>query len=79
MKASLNSASSLIISNGKATQSFRLTRSVRQGCPLSPLLFILAFDTLSHMLNAVVIRREIVGVEFRDIALATRTPHDVRR
>lgn len=46
LKASLNSASSLIILNGRTTKAFRLTRSVCQGCPLSPLLFILAFDTL---------------------------------
>lgn len=71
LKASLQSASSLIILNGLTTSALRLTKSIRQGCPLSPLLFILAFDTLSHMLNRAVICRSIVGVEFRDIGLAT--------
>lgn len=71
LKASLHTASSLIILNGRTTQAFRLTRSVPQGCPLSPFLFILAFDSLSHMLNQAVSRRDIVGVEFRDLGLAT--------
>lgn len=46
LKASLNSASSSIILNGRVTQAFRLTRSVCQGYPLSssfwPLLLSVA-------------------------------------
>lgn len=36
LKACFQSATSNIILNGHQTQSFRLARSVRQGCPLSP-------------------------------------------
>lgn len=37
--------------NGSPGPDFRLERSVRQGCPLAPYLFILATDVLGHMLD----------------------------
>lgn len=51
IKAGFANASSKIMLNGRPTESVRLSRSVRQGCPLSPLLFIIAFDALGAMLN----------------------------
>lgn len=62
--ASFASASSAILLNGIATCNIPLARSVRQGCPLSPLLFILAFDVLSSLLQKAIDDRRIEGVIF---------------
>jgi len=45
------SASSAIKLNGVEGSTFPLARSVKQGCPFSPYLFILATDVLGHMLD----------------------------
>jgi hypothetical protein len=49
---SLNrNASATIIVNGEQSQAFNLQRSVRQGCPLVPYLFLLTVDVLGQMLQ----------------------------
>ena len=49
---SLNrTASATIIVNGEQSKPFKLQRSVRQGCPLAPYLFLLTVDVLGQMLQ----------------------------
>ena len=49
---SLNlNASAAIIVNGEQSKTFKLQRSVRQGCPLAPYLFLLTVDVLGQMLQ----------------------------
>lgn len=62
--ASFASASSWVLLNGRETEHFALKHFVRQGCPLSPLLFILAFDVLGDMLTQALNNGTIQGVYF---------------
>ncbi|KAL3695540.1 hypothetical protein R1sor_009616 [Riccia sorocarpa] len=62
IKAILSSAASSIILNGRRTKAVKMTRSVRQGCPLSPLLFILATQTLTEAMENEVESGRIQGI-----------------
>lgn len=64
LRSGFNSAASHIILNGRPMQTVRLARSMRQGCPLSPLVFILAFDSITQVFSYAMERRAIVGVYF---------------
>ena len=44
-------ASAVVIVNGEQSNTFKLQRSVRQGCPLAPYLFLLTVDVLGQMLQ----------------------------
>lgn len=44
-------ASTAILVNGNKCQKFMLERSVRQGCPLAPYLFLFTSEVLSYMIN----------------------------
>ena len=46
-----NEASSCVINNGHSTSFFRLQRGVRQGCPLSSLLFIIGIELFARALK----------------------------
>jgi hypothetical protein len=47
----VSSATIVVLVNGEATPFFQNERGLRQGCPLSPLLFILAMEGLSILLK----------------------------
>jgi len=51
VRAFYHSASSAIKVNRTIGPDFHLARSVRQGCPLAPYLFILTTDVLGHMMD----------------------------
>ena len=55
-----NNISSCVLNNGFAAKHFNLSRGVRQGCPLSGVLFVIAVEILS---NAIERSREIEGIQ----------------
>jgi len=55
---------SCIVNNGNISRYFKLHRGLRQGCPLSPYLFILVVELLA---NAVRKNNDIVGIRINDV------------
>lgn len=49
--ACISTPSFLVIINGQAYENFASSRGVRQGCPISPYLFVLAINELSIQLQ----------------------------
>eukprot|EP00253_Pinus_taeda_P002268 PITA_02268 len=47
----ISNASFAVLINGAASQFFRGQRGLRQGCPLSPLIFLLAAEGLSRLIS----------------------------
>jgi hypothetical protein len=47
----LNSASFAVLINGAPSRFFRASRGLRQGCPLSPFLFLIIVDALSRLIK----------------------------
>ena len=62
--AILNSARLSILVNGKAVGFFACSREVRQGDPLSPLLFCLAEEVLSRALSSSVVRGRLTPMSY---------------
>ena len=62
-------ASTQIIVNGQKGQSFSLGRSVRQGCPLAPYLFLFVADILGYMLDDQ--KYGVVGLKLLDNFILT--------
>lgn len=52
--------------NGKVTEAFQLKQSLRQGCPLSPLLYLVVANALSMLLTQATDRRRIQGVYIQE-------------
>eukprot|EP00253_Pinus_taeda_P022290 PITA_22290 len=60
-----------VITNGIPSSFFKAERGLRQGCPLSPLLFILVMNTLSLQINRAVQEKEIRPIKIcKDIYLS---------
>ena len=54
---------SCISNNGWTSNFFELSRRVRQGCPLSPYLFIISVEILAEAIRN---KREITGIKIQD-------------
>lgn len=50
------------IINGRTSQNFSPTRGLRQGCPLSPYLFLICTQGLSSLIRSRVTRGELKGI-----------------
>ncbi len=51
----------VVLVNGEPTNFFKMSRGLRQGCDLSPLLFILVMDSFSREIQAMKEARKIKG------------------
>jgi hypothetical protein len=59
----ISSATLAILINGEATKTFHCERGLRQGCPLSPLLFILVLEGLSILLKNSQAEGHLTGIK----------------
>lgn len=62
----LKDASALVEVNGSLSQPIPLSRSIRQGCPLAPALFVIASDALFYLLRDDTLSPKIHGIKMSD-------------
>ena len=63
VKLLYNNSNSCVINNGNFTEFFPINRGVRQGCPLSPYIFILCVESLAHCVRK---NEHIKGIEIKE-------------
>ena len=64
IKTLYNGASSAIINNGWISEYLNISRGVRQGCPLSPYLFVLASEILAINIRT---NQKIKGININNV------------
>lgn len=67
IRASIVGATSSVLLNGQSTAPFPISRSIRQGCPLSALLFVVVMDVLSNMISSATADGHMHGVNFLEL------------
>eukprot|EP00253_Pinus_taeda_P032607 PITA_32607 len=55
-----------VLLNGETTNFFTAERGLRQGCPLSPLLFLLIMEGLSRLFASARDRHQLTGIKIAD-------------
>ena len=63
VKVLYNGINSCVLNNGYFTEFFNLERGVRQGCPLSPYLFLLSVEVLGYAIRST---EQIKGIKLSD-------------
>lgn len=69
--ACITNPSFSILINGSASPFFHSERGLRQGCPLSPLLFLLVMEGLSRLIASAEQSGDIRGLRITDIFFLT--------
>jgi hypothetical protein len=59
----VTSANFAVLINGEASRFFKSERGLRQGCPLSPYLFILVMEALSLLLSKGCSEHRFTGIK----------------
>jgi hypothetical protein len=62
IRACITTSTLSVLVNGEPTESFQPSRGIRQRCPLSPYLFVLAINELSIRLNQELQQANITGI-----------------
>lgn len=62
-------ATSAVLLHGRVTKVVEITRSVWQGCPISPLIFIIVLKALSCMISEALIEGSLRGIKFEEEGL----------
>jgi hypothetical protein len=68
----VTSSSFVVLINGEASDSFKSGRGVRQGCLLSPLLFVLVMEGLNVLLKQIFVEGLLSGIK---VSTMTRILH----
>ena len=63
VKTLLGNATAHVNVNGELTESFKLSRSIKQGCPLAPLLYAIASDGLTWLVQDKMDQGKIKGIK----------------
>jgi hypothetical protein len=63
MMGCITTATLAVLINGEASKAFHSERGLRQGCPLSPLLFILVLESLSILLKRSKLAGKLTGIK----------------
>lgn len=67
----VSSSNFVVIVNGEPTKFFKSSRGLRQGCPLSPLLFLFIVEGLSRLIQNVRREGNIKGIKVTQLIRIT--------